>query len=108
MNITEYQLKSIRTMKIDEGTTVNCCMGLCGEVGEVVDLLKKHIFQGKELDKDKLEEELGDVMFYLVNLATNMNLSMEDILQKNVDKLIKRYPNGFNKEDAIKRMDENE
>lgn len=108
MNITEYQRKSMRTMKQDNETTLHCCMGMSGEVGEVVDLIKKSHFYGKDLDKSKIQEELGDVMFYIVNLATSLDISMENVLDENVKKLEKRYPNGFSSEDAIARRDYNE
>lgn len=107
MNIITYQQRSVRTMKFDENVTTHCCMGLAGETGEVIDLIKKSTFYGKELDKEKVKEELGDVMFYLVNLATALNISMDDILVENILKLKKRFPNGFSEEDAIRRVDIN-
>ena len=107
MYIENYQAESTRTMKFDDNVVTHCCMGISGEAGEVIDLIKKSIFYGKELDKDKVSEEIGDIMFYIVNLATALNLSMSDILRGNVEKLRKRYPNGFSEEDAIKRVDVN-
>lgn len=107
MNISEYQKKSLRTMKFDETVSTHCCMGLAGEIGEVIDIIKKSIFYKKELDKNKVTEELGDVMFYLVNLATSLNISMVNVLEQNVEKLLKRYPNGFTEKDAIERKDIN-
>lgn len=106
MNIVEYQKKSVRTMLFDENTSVHCCMGISGEAGEVIDLIKKSVYYGKPLDKTKVSEEIGDLMFYIVNLATSYNLSMSDILKNNVKKLELRFPNGFSKEDAIRRNDE--
>lgn len=105
MNIQQFQMKSVRTMKLDKNTIPHCALGIAGEVGEVVDLVKKSVYYGKDMDLDHLEEEIGDVMFYLVNLATMYNLSMEDILEKNIVKLEKRYPSGFNKKDAVERKD---
>ena len=82
-------------------------MGLAGEVGEVVDLLKKHLFHGKELDRDKLIIELGDVRWYMEYLLLAIGLTIEEVEAKNTEKLLKRYPNGFNFEDANKsRADE--
>ena len=104
-SIIDYQVASTRTMKFDDKVSIHCCMGIAGETGEVIDLIKKSVFYGKELDKDKVAEEIGDIMFYIVNLATSLNISMSDILDTNINKLIKRYPNGFSKEDAIKRAD---
>ena len=107
MFIEKYQIESTRTMKFDDDVVLHCCMGMAGETGEVIDLIKKSVFYKKELDKDKVLEELGDVMFYIVNLATSLNISMSDVLQHNIDKLKKRYPHGFSEEDAIRRVDMN-
>lgn len=106
MEIKEFQEKSIRTMNQDLDFSEKVCnmiFGINGEVGEVTDILKKHFFQGHGLDIDHLEEELGDVMFYIVNLATLYGLDMETILQKNIDKLSKRYKDKFTIEQSLNR-----
>lgn len=123
--------------------------GIIGEGGEVVDIIKKHLFHGHELDKNKLSEEIGDYIFYqiwwfnniqffkdfydliklhlkryekepfedlLYELLLNFDISkavyiimnhyeldINEIMQKNVEKLEKRYPNGFNSADSINR-----
>lgn len=107
MDIKEYQELSKRTMK--DGTMydklLNCAMGISGEAGEVTDMTKKWAFQGHYLNDKDVIEELGDVMFYIVNYASTLNIKMEDVLKANVDKLMKRYPHGFSKEDSLKRVD---
>jgi NTP pyrophosphatase (non-canonical NTP hydrolase) len=106
MDIKEYQEKSVRTMDNNlkhNDKVVNMIVGLNGEIGEVTDIFKKHLFHGHDLDMDHLKEELGDVMFYIVNLATIFNIDMSEVLKMNVDKLLKRYPNGFNSQDSINR-----
>jgi NTP pyrophosphatase (non-canonical NTP hydrolase) len=112
MEIEEYQNKSVRTMPKEiqapydlfkSALVSNMIFGLNGEVGEVTDILKKHLFHGHILSEEHLKEELGDVMFYIVNLATLYDIDMSEVLQNNVDKLLKRYPNGFNSEDSINR-----
>ena len=108
MKIDEFQKISLRTMKIDENTISHCSMGLAGETGEVIDIIKKHLYYEKELDKNHITEELGDIMFYLVNLASALDISMVNVLEQNIEKLNKRYPEGFNKEDAILRRDKSE
>lgn len=108
MKIDEFQKISLRTMKIDENTIPHCSMGLAGETGEVIDIIKKHLYYGKPIDKNHITEELGDIMFYLVNLASAFDISMVNVLEQNIEKLNKRYPNGFNKEDAILRRDKSE
>ena len=75
-------------------------LGLGGESGEVVDLIKKVLHHGKPLDKDKLIEEMGDVRWYLEYLAASIGVSMEEIETRNIKKLRARYPNGFSKEAA--------
>jgi NTP pyrophosphatase (non-canonical NTP hydrolase) len=73
-------------------------MGLNGEAGECIDILKKHIFQGHDLDKEHIAKELGDVAWYLAVSAAAIGYDLETILQMNVDKLRARYPDGFNTE----------
>lgn len=80
-------------------------LGLTGEAGEVADLLKKHIGHGHELNKEKLSKELGDVLWYLSNIASCFEIDLNDVAKTNIDKLKKRYPKGFNASDSIKRVD---
>ena len=81
----------------------NAVYGLNGESGEVIDLLKKHEFQGHELDRDKMIDEAGDVCWYIALLATALNVSLEEIMTKNIEKLKKRYPDGFDKNRSMNR-----
>ena len=84
----------------------HACFGIMGEVGELVDAVKKHVYYGKELDLANVIEELGDIEYYLEALSQNLGLSRENILTKNLDKLNKRYPNEvFTNEAAIARAD---
>lgn len=78
-------------------------MGLCGESGEAIDIVKKWLAQGHKLDKKHLVSELGDIAWYLAEAATALDLSLEDILQINLDKLKKRYPHGFEQKKSINR-----
>lgn len=93
-------------MKIDDSTVQHCCLGISGEAGEVIDLIKKSIYYNKPLDRSKVIEELGDLMFYIVNLASALNIPMSTVLRMNIEKLYERFPNGFSKEEAIERKDE--
>jgi NTP pyrophosphatase (non-canonical NTP hydrolase) len=81
-------------------------MGLAGEAGETVDLLKKSLFHGKLLDLEKLRLELGDVLYYVTWIANLYNIGLTDILAANMDKLQKRFPDGFSHEAANAKMDE--
>ena len=82
---------------------INGVMGLCGESGEAIDIVKKHLAQGHELDKEELAKELGDVAWYLAETATAIGYDLEDIFQMNIDKLKKRYPEGFSVEKSVNR-----
>lgn len=108
MEIQEYQRLSTRTLNKDltkEQQVSNMVAGIFGEGGEVADQIKKAFYQGHELDKKHLQEELGDLMFYVTNLATIYNISMENVLEDNINKLKKRYKNGFSAKASIDRID---
>lgn len=108
MTPNEYQEACLRTEPTDakiSGTTriENGLMGLCGEAGEAMDILKKFLFQGHSLDKNHLAKELGDVAWYLAVSADALGYTLEDIFQMNIDKLKARYPDGFDAERSINR-----
>lgn len=106
MDINEFQQKSTRTLNRalpDSEQLLNMVIGLVGEAGEVLDLLKKHRYQGHDLNKKKLAEELGDVFYYLAGVATSVNIDLDKIAQGNIDKLMKRYPDGFDPEFSVNR-----
>lgn len=93
----EYQNKSARTMnKLEFHEALsNWCLGLCGEVGEITEHIKKHLFHGKKLDYGEVEKEIGDLLWYMSALCSSLGLSLEDVAKRNVKKLIERYPEGF-------------
>lgn len=107
MNFNRYQELAERTAgRMDtEKRLANFSMGVAGEAGEVCDYLKKVLFHGHEMDKDILAKELGDVLWYVATLANTVDISLEDIAIKNIEKLQKRYPQGFSKEDSINRTE---
>ena len=82
---------------------INGVMGLCGEAGEAIDIVKKHLAQGHELDREHLIKELGDIAWYLAETATALDVSLEEVLQGNIKKLKKRYPEGFSVQDSMER-----
>lgn len=84
---------------------VHMALGIAGEAGEVVDVIKKTMMYGKDLDKEHVKEECGDMLWYMSNLLHEVGSSFEEVMQMNVDKLAKRYPNGFTEKDAIERKD---
>lgn len=98
MNANEYQKLAMRTLNPElsrKDILINSVMGLCGESGEAIDIVKKWLAQGHELDKEKLAKELGDIAWYLAEAATALDIPLGDILQGNIDKLKARYPEGF-------------
>ena len=108
MTINEYQELAMRTLNpaLDKrDVLINGVMGLCGEAGEAIDIVKKHLAQGHELDRQALVKELGDVAWYLAETAYALDVPLEDVLQANIDKLRVRYPQGFERERSVKRSD---
>jgi len=108
MNGNEYQKKAMRTLNktlTKKEILVNGVMGLSGESGEVIDLVKKHLFQGHNLEKEKIMNELGDVMWYVAEICEAMDFSLDDVLEYNIEKLKKRFKDGFSVEESINRKD---
>ncbi|NBI16365.1 nucleotide pyrophosphohydrolase [Neglecta sp. X4] len=106
MTANEYQEKAMATLNPDlspKDVLINSVMGLCGESGEAIDLVKKWLFTGHGFDRDALIKELGDVAWYLAEAATALGLPLEAVLQSNLDKLQKRYPKGFDSERSRNR-----
>ena len=107
MTVNEYQNLAMRTLNPEldkKDVLINSVMGLCGESGEAVDIVKKWLAHGHPLDKEKLIKELGDVAWYLAEAATALDVPLEEILQGNIDKLRARYPEGFDTEKSLTRL----
>ena len=108
MTINEYQKLAMTTLNpalSQKDVLINGVMGLCGESGEAIDIVKKWLAQGHELDKEKLARELGDICWYLAETVTALDLSLEDIMSANIEKLKKRYPDGFDADRSINRFE---
>ena len=108
MTINEYQALAMTTLNPElskKDVLINGVMGLCGESGEAIDIVKKHLHQGHALDREKLTKELGDIAWYLAETAWALDIPLEEILQGNIDKLKKRFPEGFSTERSISRED---
>ncbi len=106
MTINEYQQAAFRTANKSLAPIkqlTNGLMGLNGEAGEAIDILKKHLFQGHELDSEHMAKELGDVAWYLAVSANAIGYDLETIMQMNVEKLKSRYPDGFDAEHSLHR-----
>ena len=87
------------------GELLNGALGLTGEAGEVADMIKKHIFHGHDLTPEDLVKELGDVCWYLALISHACGISIEHIMEQNIEKLKKRYPDGFSTEKSINRAE---
>lgn len=108
MTINEYQRLALTTLNPaleGKDILINGVMGLCGESGEAIDMVKKHLAQGHDLDREKLAKELGDVAWYLAETAYAIGYDLETILQMNIDKLKARYPKGFSRENSVRRSE---
>jgi NTP pyrophosphatase (non-canonical NTP hydrolase) len=108
MTVNEYQKLALTTLNpalSEKDVLINGVMGLCGESGEAIDIVKKHLAQGHELDREKLAKELGDVAWYLAETAYAIGYDLESILRMNIDKLKQRYPEGFSIQKSIERSE---
>ena len=98
MTANEYQRLAMTTLNpaLDKrDVLINGVMGLCGEAGEAIDIVKKHLAQGHALDRDGLIRELGDVAWYLAETATALDVDLEDVLSRNIEKLRRRLSRGL-------------
>lgn len=98
MTFHDFQVAAQRTSAApfpDRERPMVQTLGLCGEAGEVAEMVKKASWHGKPLDLEKLQDELGDVLWYLADLATHYGLDLDQIAQGNIAKLARRYPDGF-------------
>ena len=106
LTVNDYQKQAMATLNpaLDKkDILINGVMGLCGESGEAIDIVKKWLAQGHELDKKKLAKELGDIAWYLAETAYALDLPLEDVLRENIAKLKKRYPEGFDTLRSVNR-----
>lgn len=106
MTINEYQQLAMTTLNREldkKDVLINGVMGLCGESGETIDIVKKWLAQGHTLDREKLIRELGDIAWYLAETAFALDVPLEDVFRGNIEKLQKRYPEGFSARRSISR-----
>jgi len=109
VEVNEYQRLAMTTLNPElekREVLINSVMGLCAEAGEAIDIVKKWMAHGHGLDREHLIKELGDVAWYLAEAATALELPLEEILQANLEKLKKRYPQGFDTKRSQTRLPE--
>lgn len=113
MTADEYQKLASRTL-IDEPDSTYTghevmmvwnALGLAGEAGEVADTIKKAVFHQHGIDRNELIKELGDVCWYLAALCTKLDIPLSDVMERNIFKLMKRYPEGYSAANSIARID---
>ncbi len=97
LDCSDYQLLASRTAFDKGGKFISLAvsaLGLAGEAGECVDIIKKHLGHNRPLDREKLILELGDVFWYMNALCAHIGVSFEEVFAANIIKIEKRYPNG--------------
>ena len=108
MTGNEYQKLAMTTLNPNlskQDVLINGVMGLCGESGEAIDIVKKHLHQGHPLDRYKLIKELGDIAWYLAETAYALDVDLDDVLEGNIEKLRARYPEGFDTKKSVHRAE---
>lgn len=106
MNIQKYAeeiQRTCATLRNKEEDTIHMILGMVTEVGELADTFKKNMAYNKEIDWVNVEEEVGDITWYLVNFCSKNNIDIERCFDKNVAKLRARYPEKFSEEMATNR-----
>ncbi len=106
MDIDEYTREVHRTCGISEHRELLTltALGIAGESGEVIDIIKKVLYHSHELDVSALDEEIGDLLWYVVLLCDTVGLTLDDVMQTNVEKLRKRYPHSFDPQKSRMRQ----
>ncbi|HEY6435469.1 MAG TPA: nucleoside triphosphate pyrophosphohydrolase family protein [Ignavibacteriaceae bacterium] len=115
MTPNKYLVLSDRTCKhIEEQGIVilpemydllHATLGISGEAGELLDAVKKSFIYSKPLDRINAREELGDLMWYIALACRTLDVTLEELMQENIDKLTKRYPEKYTDEHASARLD---
>lgn len=111
MKWKEYQEKAMATcspmtdrlITAQEQNIIHMILGMITEVAELADNFKKHFAYGKEFDIVNVEEEIGDLFWYVGNICTFLNIDIEKIMIKNILKLQKRFPDKFTQFSALNR-----
>ena len=108
MDISDYQSLAART--IPDGVSenellTNFCFGLVGEAGELIDHIKKVLYHGHKPDIAYIKKELGDQLWYLSGLASVLCIPLDEVAIENINKLKKRYPQGFSFESSVNRKE---
>ena len=93
----EYRIQELRGEGFETHRLLTAAVGMSAEAGEFTEVVKKIIFQGKPVNEDNmfhLKRELGDIMWYVAQACMGLNVSIDEVIEMNVDKLKARYPGG--------------
>ena len=105
MDLDDYQRAALRTLNpaLDErDRLLDAAAGMAEEAGETLGLIRKHLFQDRPLDRERLTKELGDVLWCLATTAHAAGIGLDEVANANIAKLQSRYPDGFSTERAAK------
>jgi NTP pyrophosphatase (non-canonical NTP hydrolase) len=108
MTLDEYQRAAARTMNAgitDGERLMDAAAGLSEEAGEVLGLVRKHVYMGHPLDRERITRELGDALWCVAAVATCIGIRLDDVAARNVEKLQRRYPEGYSDEASRARSD---
>jgi len=106
MNVVEHTKRVMRTLKRLESTrmdNLHLVLGMATEVGELLDVFKKYIAYGKEIDWINAQEEVGDLLYYIFAFCSINKLDFEKICEQNFSKLKIRYPEVYTDQSALER-----
>ncbi len=98
MTFDEYQKAAARTMNpklTDNERLLDAAAGVAEEAGEVLGHVRKHLYQSRELDRETLIDELGDVLWCIAGVASARGIDLSEIARRNVNKLAARWPDGL-------------
>ena len=107
MTLEEYELAALRTSpdyETEQDQLNHAVFGLASEAGEVTGILQK-VYQGHPMDKDHLAKELGDCLWMIAEACDAIGIPMEDVAKMNIEKLMERYPDGFDPEKSLHRKE---
>lgn len=111
MNTKDYQefvsttSGAFASLTVEQGRIAAAALGLVGEAGETSEVIKKYLFHGHDLPKEKIEKELGDVLWYVAELCNALDITLENVMEQNVEKLSKRYGSEWSSQKSIDRVD---
>jgi len=92
-----YRIQELEGQEFPTERLLTAAVGMSAEAGEFTEIVKKIVFQGKPVNEENLfhmKRELGDIMWYVAQACMGLNVSLDEVIEMNVDKLKSRYPGG--------------